>query len=146
MKNEIKTLELVPKVFDIKYGLSLGPKNFSVKIEDQTIFPVSDFLQSANTNKKIPSDEEWKDFWIKLEQIGIWKWNKSYSPQDMLVLDGTVWNIKIEFGNKKIESSGSNAYPGNNIGETNMNMSKSFKKFLDALEELTGSKIERYDD
>jgi hypothetical protein len=39
------------------------------------------------------------------------------TPQSIIVLDGDRWNLIIELGDKKIISSGSNAYPGDEIGE-----------------------------
>lgn len=143
--------EIVPKVFEINYCAYLGMKNFSLKIEDGKTLIILlpyDFDFKFYPNKDIiPSEEEWKDFWKIVDQIGMWNWLEQYSPQYNEVWDGYYWNLKIQLGNKKIESSGSNAYPGKQIGEiVDADMSSSFKMFLEAVEKLTGVKIDRYED
>ena len=145
MKNEInKYIENIPKIFEISYGAYLGPFNyFSLKLEDGKFLHPSEFFDS---NEIIPSEEEWKDFWIKMDQISIWNWLEHYYPQNIQVLDGYYWNLKIQLGNNKIESSGSNAYPGDNGEIVDMAMTIPFKMFLDAIENLTGLEIKRYDD
>ena len=147
LKNEInKYNENIPKVFEISYGACLGPlKYFSLKI-DGKILRIPELLLFPGPNEIIPTDEEWKDFWKKMDQLGIWKWLKEYSPQYTYVSDGYYWKVNMELGDKKIESSGFNAYPGDNGEIVDMSMTRSFKIFLDAVEILTGLEIERYDD
>ena len=77
-----------------------------------------------------------------MDKIGLWNWQESYIPQNMIVLDGYHWNLRIELGDNIIESSGSNAYPGEDIGEiVDMDKSKSFKQLLNAVKKLTGVEI-----
>ena len=145
MTKEIdKPNEIIPKVFEFSYGPVMYPKGFHIKIENGKIIPTNEFLLFPNIDNDfiIPSEEEWKKFWDKMDKIGIWNWIKSYYPKDVEVLDGTHWTLKIELGDKKFESSGSNAYPGDNIGEIiDLDESKSFKKFLNALDHLLASKL-----
>ena len=145
MKNEIdKSNEIIPKVFEFSYGPVMYPKGFNIKIENGKIIPADEFLLFPNFDNDfiIPSEEEWMKFWDKMNKIGIWNWIKSYYPKDVEVLDGTRWTLKIELGDKKFESSGTNAYPGENIGEIiDLDKSKSFKKFLNALKSLTSIQI-----
>jgi hypothetical protein len=90
----------------------------------------------------IPTVDEWEKFWKKLDKIGIWNWIEDYSPQHLFFLDGEKWNLKIEVGNRKFECSGENAYPGDKIGEIiDGDKLKPFKRFLYALERLTGLRI-----
>ena len=145
MINEIdKSNKIIPKVFEFSYGPVMYPKGFHIKIENGKIIPANEFLLFPNIDNDfiIPSEGEWKKFWDKMDKIGIWNWIKSYYPKDVEVLDGTHWTLKIELGDKKFESSGSNAYPGDNIGEIiDLDESKSFKKFLNALDHLLASKL-----
>ena len=139
-----KSNEIIPKIFEFSYGPDMYPKGFHIKIQNSKIVPADDFLLFPNFDNDciIPSEEEWKKFWDKMDKIGIWNWIESYSPQDVEVLDGLSWNLKIELGNRKFESSGSNAYPGENVEESvHPNQSKSFKKFLNAFKSLTGIQI-----
>ena len=89
----------------------------------------------------IPSEEEWKKFWDKMDNIRVWNWIEDYDCPDFVFDDGSSWNLKIELGNKKVASSGSNFYPGDNIEEVVDDQSETFKKFLDALQSLTGFKF-----
>jgi hypothetical protein len=51
-----------------------------------------------------------------------------------MYVDGDRWNIRIQVGDKKIECSGSNAYPGKN-GEI-VEYKMIFRRFLMAITKL----------
>ena len=135
-----KSNEIIPKVFEFRYGGSIDPYSFNIKIENgRIVFAFDSFPSGYSDNYIIPSEEEWKKFWDEMDKIRIWKWIDDYTLEDDLyTLDGSSWNLKIELEDIKVESSGSNAYPGENIKESDPNQSKSFKKFLNALKSLTG--------
>ena len=139
-----KSNEIIPKVFLITYGSHRGMNNFSITIEDGKILPSDEFPHLKKVYEFIiPSEQEWIEFWKKMDQIDIWNWSRDYEPEGE-VLDGYFWNLKIELGDKKIKASGSNAYPGDSIGEIiDLHISSSFKMFLDAVEELTKMEIQR---
>ena len=68
-------------------------------------------------------------FWDRIEQIGIWKWKKSYNPK-YEILDGYQWELKLR--NRKGEAKyieGHESYP------------KKFKDLIKELNILFGSKI-----
>ena len=140
MTNEIdKSNELIPKVFEFRYEGSVDPYSFKIKIENgKILFALDSFPSGYFDNYIIPSEEEWKKFWDKLDKLRIWKWVENYDYPDFVVLDGTSWDLKIELGDKTLKSSGSDAYPGENIEEIVPDQSESFKKFLNALRSLTG--------
>ena len=140
MTKEIdKSNEIIPKVFEFRYGGRIDPNSFKIKIENgKIVFAFDSFCSRNFDNYIIPSEEEWQKFWDKMDKIGIWKWIEDYDCPDLIVLDGSSWNLKIELGDKKLESSGSNAYPGENVEESVPDQSKYFKKFLNALRSLTG--------
>ena len=120
MKNNInKSQDIVPKVFEFNYGPVLYPYSFKIKIENGKIVPANDFLLFPNFDNDfiIPTEEEWENFWKKMDKIGVWNWIEYYSPQHVMVDEGYNWNLKIEVGITKFECSGSNAYPGDEIGE-----------------------------
>jgi hypothetical protein len=58
----------------------------------------------------IPSTRKWINFRRKLEAINVWKWRSHYNDPD--VCDGTQWEFEVDYGVKKIQSDGSNSYPG----------------------------------
>lgn len=143
MTNEIdKSDEIIPKLFKFRYGGSVDPYSFNIKIENSKIvFAYDSFPPGYYDKYFIPSEEEWKKFWDKMDNIKVWNWKDNYDSPDFVVLDGTSWNLKIELGDKKVESSGSNYYPGENIEEIVPDQSESFKKFLNALRSLIGFKF-----
>ncbi|MGB9200671.1 hypothetical protein, partial [Methanobacterium sp.] len=121
MTNEIdKSNEIIPKVFKFRYGGSVDPYSFNMKIENgRIVFAFDSFPPGYNDKYFIPSEEEWKKFWDKMDNIRVWNWIDDYTLEDDLyTLDGSSWNLKIELGDKKVESSGSNYYPGENIEES----------------------------
>lgn len=57
-----------------------------------------------------PSDLQWIAFWLLLEQSGARNWDSDYTNAD--IFDGIGWDFKFTAPGLRIESSGSNAYPG----------------------------------
>jgi hypothetical protein len=139
--------EIIPKVFKFRYKDGRMLYSFNIKIENGKIVLLYDsFIYRKYDNYIIPSEEEWKKFWNEMDKIGIWEWIEDYTDQDILYIeDGSSWNLKIELGNKKVESSGSTYYPGENVKEIVPYQSESFKKFLNALRSLTGFEFRTYD-
>ena len=119
MTNEFdKSNEIIPKVFKFRYEDGWMLYSFNIEIENSKIvFAYDSFPYRNPDNYIIPSEEEWKKFWDKMDKIGVWNWMDNYDCPDVVGRDGTSWNLKIEVGDKKIESSGSNYYPGENIEE-----------------------------
>ena len=60
-----------------------------------------------------PSKSNWDRFWMFLDDINIWEWEKEYVDKN--VLDGTQWEIKFLNSTKKIHSYGSNLYPNKKV-------------------------------
>ncbi len=140
MTKEInKSNEIIPKVFELRYEEGRMLYSFKIKIENgKIVFAYDSFIFRKYDNYIIPSEEEWMKFWDKMDNIRVWNWMDNYDCPDVLVDDGSSWNLKIELGDKKVESSGSDYYPGENVEEIVSDQSESFKKFLDALRSLTG--------
>jgi len=69
-------------------------------------------------------------FWDRIEQIGIWKWKKSYNPK-YEILDGYQWELKLRDRNGRAKyCSGYESFP------------RKFKDLIKELNNLFGSKIE----
>ncbi|MCK9150788.1 hypothetical protein [Methanobacterium alcaliphilum] len=92
-----------------------------------------DFLKKIVT----PSNIEWGQFWDKLEEIDFWHWDEDY--EKCCLVDGFEWNIKITKGNNSMESSGINDGPTQVVGDKLIFL---LDEFLDALEDLTGFRID----
>jgi len=89
----------------------------------------SGFTEWGGTSKEIQVTKEiWIKFRDQLNKAEVWKWRRRYHDPD--IHDGTVWEFEIEYSDQSIESSGSNASPGN----------EQFKMFLEAVSDLAEKK------
>ena len=83
--------------------------------------------------------QDWQRFLERLSELDFWNWLSRYHPEE-LILDGTVWSVRVSHGEVTQKSSGENAYPADSdvkaisTGE----YSQRFNFFLDALTELVG--------
>ena len=139
-KNEQKALDFatnIPNISKINFHIGgfFGP-NTDVSVDiDQAVHIYINEIESPIT---FPSEdyEEYtkKGFFDSLKDLHIGEWSKHYDLKkyDMYVLDGTQWELIIEYNNgrKPFKSGGDNAYPYN------------FNRFL----ELLGLDEELYDD
>ena len=139
-KKEQKALDFeanIPNISKINFHIGgfFGP-NTDVSIDiDQAVHIYINEIESPLT---LPSEDYGdyakEDFFDSLKDLHMGEWNKHYdlTKYDMFVLDGTQWDITIEYNNgrKPFKSSGDNAYPYN------------FNRFL----ELLGLDEELYDE
>jgi hypothetical protein len=114
-----------PTKFVIKIGGFFGP-NYEVGWHRRRLWYRNDHLQLEIS----PSREDWRAFWTRLDQIGVWNWRKRYDDPD--VLDGTQWSLDISDGVRTLQCFGSNRYPENLATKG----SSPFKQFLKAVEAL----------
>jgi hypothetical protein len=82
-------------------------------------------------------DDDWNRFWRALETAGVWQWKGRYENLD--VLDGTQWSLKIKRRDRNVECSGSNAYPGSDTPD--YSPTGEFGCFIQAVRNLTGKDI-----
>ena len=50
-----------------------------------------------------PTEEDWIEFWKKINDLDVWGWEESYHN---LCLDGTAWSLSIEHEGKSISKRG----------------------------------------
>jgi len=81
-----------------------------------------------------PDLEAWARFWRNLETAGVWHWQPHYDNLDLL--DGTQWTIKLKHHERGVRSYGANAYPGSPGPDYSRN--GEFACLLKALRTLTG--------
>jgi len=73
-----------------------------------------------------PTEQEWNNFWNKIDSFDIWKWKKRYeNTTPGLCVDGDIWSVKIIHDKKKLDSFGWAKGPG------------SLETFFNALRSLT---------
>ena len=92
----------------------------------------------ADAKEILPTVQQWIDFKTVLNSINAWAWDPDYFTPE--VYDGTQWELKINYGNKKIKTYGDNAYPGTKDDDMIFNLSRTpeFTAFVDALGLLLG--------
>ena len=124
------TRKYLPDKFTAALG-GYGGDNYSVRLEGDKLIYKKNYEETVLE----PDAEAWKEFWETLEEINIWDWETSYKP-DTPILDGTSWKVDIKYGEKKVLSSGSNAYPPS----SEERMSDDFKEFCQAVSDLCGGR------
>ena len=83
-------------------------------------------------NVTTPSKKDWEEFWLTVDALKVWSWEKKYINSE--ICDGTQWELRIKRkGRRRRIISGSNAYP---------QPEGTFESFLDAITKLSRGKIE----
>lgn len=126
-----------PAKFKFHIGGFWGP-NHRLEIHDGTLYYRTDDGEQVLE----PSAIKWRNFIAKLDAQGVWQWKEYYDNPD--VCDGTQWELEIVIGDKRVESGGSNSYPGL-VNDPEIldspESSEQFDAFLAALKNLTGKRI-----
>ena len=83
-------------------------------------------------NVTTPSKKDWEKFWLTVDTLKVWSWEKEYVNSE--ICDGTEWELKIKRkGRRRRNIYGLNAYP---------QPEGTFESFLDAITKLSRGKIE----
>ncbi|HEX7005405.1 MAG TPA: hypothetical protein VF168_14570 [Trueperaceae bacterium] len=77
-----------------------------------------------------PTERRWRGFWKSLDDLSAWDWERHYENPG--ALDGTGWHLTVERNGVRLESEGSNAYPGGHSA------SREFRGLLAAVRRLLG--------
>lgn len=126
MKDAVINLAM-PVSLEISIGGFGGP-NYQLTMADDVLEyrgwdcstePVQEWI--------VPTVARWTAFRRKLDKMDVWRWRKHYESE-LMILDGTQWNLELGYPDRSVQSSGSNAYPEN------------FESFLRAVRALIGSR------
>ncbi len=98
-------------------------RSFSYGYEPNQVMPVT------------PDGEAWDAFRQALDDLDVWNWRPDYVNES--IMDGTNWHVEIEWGEKRVQSGGSNGYPGGRES------SRQFSGFLKAVSQLIGGRAFR---
>ena len=83
-------------------------------------------------NVTTPSKKDWEEFWLTVDALKVWSWEKKYINSE--ICDGTDWELRIKRkGRRRRKIYGINAYP---------QPEGTFESFLDAITKLSRGKIE----
>ena len=101
--------------------------SYTVELEGETLRYQAVSEEGHQEVKTVtPTSKQWETFWSTLERIGVWNWKSDYPNPG--ILDGTQWDITLEYSGRTVTSQGDNAYPNE----------KAFNAFLDAISRLIG--------
>ena len=82
-------------------------------------------------NVTTPSKKDWEEFWLTVDALKVWSWEKEYINSD--IIDGTEWELRIKReGRRRRRIYGLNAYP---------QPERIFNSFVKAINKLSRSKI-----
>jgi len=98
--------------------------------------------KQSKTKAVTPSEAQWKKFWASVDGAKAWKWSTRYENE--AVQGGTSWGLQMEHGEKKLKSSGRNAYPNDEDvtkGTQEPTPSKAFRQFRKGIEALLGFEL-----
>ena len=85
-----------------------------------------------------PSNQQWIDFRAALDDIGIWKWQYEYNSY---ICDGSCWEVKISYADKKLVSVGFNNYPSaDGTPSRSSESTRTFRRLIRAVRELIGKR------
>ena len=103
-----------PENFEASIGGYFGP-SYDVELQSDgslLYFQNSDIIiptaNAKNRNGITVTEDQWREFRKALDMANVWKW-KDYYDSD--ILDGTQWNLRVEYKDAFLQSGGSNSFP-----------------------------------
>jgi hypothetical protein len=105
--------ETAPSVFEFcSRSLGLLGSSISIYLRGGVLVVESrpDILEAPEVREETPSRDDWAAFVKALDDVNAWSWEKEYS--NLEVDDGEGWRFRLELADRKINSEGRNAYPG----------------------------------
>ena len=138
--NSVPSKELLPQQLELFWGGLPGLNTCSVQWDGKSLAYEQTYRAKKTKADINPSDQQWQRFWKQMDEVNVWSWQKRYDNPD--VMDGMVWHVKMGLGTNRVETYGSNAYPGNTeTNRSDINPSKLFMQYQAAVEELIGRKL-----
>jgi hypothetical protein len=68
----------------------------------------------AETKEELsPTPEGWKQFWTRIDSLGVWQWKPDYHDPKRDGPDGESWALTLGVGAKQVKSKGYNGVPEN---------------------------------
>ena len=121
-----------PDVMSVMIGGAFG-QSYQITYDERELryYAARNFFELKTAQPVViqPTDREWQTFYVELERLNAWKWQRHYL--NPTVADGTSWRAVVSYPTREardVVSTGSNAYP------------PGFKPFLAAVRKLIGGK------
>ena len=125
-----------PEVFETSIGNGLVGY-FTLRLEgDRLLYqaPTPDSPDGDQWEEIPVAPDDWRRFRRSLIRLDVWSWDQHYATPD--VMDGTYWDVRVVWGDQKVESSGSNGYPGTDASSPGQR----FAGFCRAVSRLAGGR------
>jgi hypothetical protein len=84
----------------------------------------------------VPTEEAWEKFWKVMDEVGVWEWKTNYD--NLHIMDGQRWTLKLQRGERKVSSGGINGYPYTGEKPRSGRRTPLFIKYEKAVEALIG--------
>ncbi len=106
-----------PDWFEVSGGSGLGA-GFELRWTGSELTLARRGWAGEQREDRIASSEVlWRSLWRQLDYLDIWSWAPSYAFEDP-VMDGFGWNVDIRFIGRSCRSSGYDAVPGGEVGDS----------------------------
>ena len=130
----------VPSTFAASIG-GYGGDSFAVECTDGKLLYRKHDWHTERREVLSPSPQQWQQFTSMLDQINVWVWKERYEQP---ILDGTSWSLHVEWGDKSVETSGSNGYPtATGALSKAFDPTPVFRTYLKAVSQLLGGRTFR---
>lgn len=129
---------LQPTVLAIQIGGFMGD-SYAVRLEHGELLwkHLTQGFEPHRAKAVVPADGDWRAFGDALDRLGAWDWPAEFKlPEGEMVLDGTHWSAEIEWGDQRLLTGGTNAYPPG--GQVDDAESHDFCEFCGAVSRLVG--------
>jgi hypothetical protein len=120
-------------------GFGLDSRHVLLREDTVVYWRVSWATGLADSVRAVPTEDQWRDFWASVDEIGVDQWERRYVYSN--VVDGTGWGLLLQTEDREIVSTGSNSFPGRLGREHENEVTPEFLAFLDTLGDLVGVTI-----
>jgi hypothetical protein len=120
-----KPTGLVPKTLKFWMGQGVSGWHYTIEWDGKELqYRQTRFGKVEVKKTVIPSEDQWKQFWQSVTEADVWNWKAAYN--NPRIRDACVWELAIEYGDKKQQTRGAGGSP------------KSYGQFHKALGVLLG--------
>jgi hypothetical protein len=131
---------IYPSHFQLSIG-GYGGMNYRVEWDGSSLhYYTADWHPADRLTATVePSPSDWQQFWQAMDEVELWAWKERYFAPG--VMDGTQWEVEIEWAGRCASSGGSNRYPGyEEEGVEDACETRRFERFTEAVSKLVGGR------
>ena len=125
--------EFIPEQFAADIGRQGRGPVYSVQLQGTTL----QYAKDKTVRKITPTKEQWRAFRRALDEANVWGWRPEYRAN---VTDGTAWSLRIKYSDHALNVKGHNAYPDHAGNPNEILETRSFTRYLLAVQQLLGNR------